>query len=243
MKLIKFENYNKMEDVMYYLGSNAVLKMNTNLYTGSEKYGRKSYHQEIQYYNEKIKEKVVNIKRNFDYFLSIENLKPINHIKEYIMIRQQDIFLLRRVMNKVFELYDSEFDNMYVKKGGNITLRNKFSPIEYSGLSQGKYLVFAPDLTEAMNGEKIPCIRVNLSSPDNFVYMPINKYTGLLETINKADLFGYAQNMMSYFGRPENGTNLFDISGSQDLEDTIIARKGRKITPRVSGGTKLEELE
>lgn len=246
MQELQFENYNKMEDIMYYLGPNAVLKMNISMYQSSEKYGRRSYHQELQYYNEKIGQKVVNVKRSFDYFATIENLKPVNHMKEYIMIRQQDIFLLRRVMDSVFKLFNDEFDNLFGKKNGNVILRNKIKPIEFSGLSLGKYLVFAPDIMESMNGDKTACIRMNLSSPDNYVLMNLSKYSGLLECINNMDMFAYAQGMMSYFGRPKYGTNLYDFTASQDIEDTVVARSGRKIQSKSNKSyfaNKMTELE
>lgn len=229
MQELKFENYNKIEDIMYFLGQNAVLKMNLSMYQNSERYGRRSYHQEIQYYNQKAGEKVVNIKRSFDYFASIENLKPVGRMKEYIIIRQQDIFLLRKVMNSVFDLFNKEFDNMFVKKNGVVTLRNKITPIEFSGLSLGKYLIFSPAIMEKASGEKVGCIQLSLSSPDNSVLMSISKYSGFLECINNMDMFSYAQGMLSYIGRPEYGTNMYDFAASQDVEDTVVARKGRKI--------------
>jgi hypothetical protein len=243
---LNFENYNKVEDIVYYLGTNAVLKMNLSLYQNSEKYGRKSYHQEIQYYNEKMGEKVVNIKRSFDYYASIENLKPVDHMKEYIIIRQQDIFLLRKVVNSVFELFNNEFDNLFGKRNGVVTLRNKIKPIEFSGLSLGKYLVFAPDIMENINGERSGCIRMNLSSPNNFVLMSLSKFSGFLECINNMDMFSYAQEMLSYFGRPKYGTNLYDFTASQDIDDETVARKGRKIQAKSSKSyfaNKINELE
>jgi hypothetical protein len=216
------------------------------MYSSSEKYGRKSYHQEIQYYNDKIGEKVINIKRSFDYFATIENLKAVNSIKQYIMIRQQDILLLRKVMNSVFDMFNKEFDNMFVKKGGVVTLRNKITPVEFTGLNLGKYLVFSPDIMDTANGEKIGCIRMNLSSPNNFVLMPISKYSGLLECINNMDMFSYAQGMLSYFGRPNYGTNMYDFTDSQEIEDSVVARSGRKIQAKSNKSyfaNKMAEIE
>jgi hypothetical protein len=229
MQDLKFENYNKIEDIIYYLGPNAVLKMNLNLYSNSEKYGRRSYHQELEYYNTKAAEKVVNLKRSFDYFATIENLKAVNSIKEYIMIRQQDILLLRKVVNSVFDIFNDQFDNMFGKKNGVVTLRNKIKPIQFDGLSLGKYLVFTPDINERTNGEKEACIRMNLSSPTNFVLMNQSKLSGFLECLNNMDMFGYAQSMLNYFGRPAYGTNLYDMTNNQDIEDNVVAQKGRVI--------------
>lgn len=242
-----FENYNKMEDNIMYLGSNAILKMNVNLYNQSEKYGRRSYHQEVQYYNEKIGQKTIILKRSFDYFATIENLKPVDHIKEYIMLRQQDIFLLRKVVNSVYEKYIENFDNIFTRKGGIVTIK-KTLPIELGDLTRGKYLVFIPDIIEGMSGEKTPAIRINLSSPTNYVLMGINNFYGFIETMNNMDMFGYAQTMLSYFGKPSFGTNLYDFSNKQDIEDTVIAKKGRVVQASKPKGKsyfaqKMEELE
>jgi len=242
---IKYGSYNKVEDTIYYLGSNAVLKMNVSLYTNSEKYGRRSYYQELQYYNEKVGEKVINIKRNFDFFASIENLKPINGKKEYIMLHQHDIFLLRRTLNQLFKMFNEEFDNMFVKRNGIVTIRNKIKPIEVSGLALGKYLVFSPDISEFANGDRVACVRMNLASPHNAVLLTESKLCGFLECVNNMDMFGYAQNILNFHGRPAYGTNMYDMSSKQDIEDKVIAKPGRKIQTKAKSyfANKMAEIE
>lgn len=225
----KFENYNKSEDVIMFLGKNAVLKMNLNLYHSSEKNGRMSYHSEVRYYNEKIQERVVNLKRSFDYFMSIENIRPMNGRKEYIMIRQEDIYLLRKVLIKVYDHFYENFDSLFIKRKGIVCVDPNFKPIEYNGLPMGKYLIFAPDVTENINGEKVGCIRLSLSNPNNFVCMSLNKLSGFVESINNADMFLYAQNISCYVGNPGRGTNLFDMTSSQEIKDDSTGPSGRKL--------------
>lgn len=226
----KFENYNKIEDVMMFLGKNAVLKMNLNLFHSTEKNGRISYHSEVRYYNEKIQDRVVNIKRSFDYFMSIENIRPMNGEKQYIMIRQEDIFLLRRVLVKVYDYFYDNFDKLFVKRKNIVSVDPNFKPIEYNGLPMGKYLIFTPDVTENINGEKVGCIKLNLSSPNSFVCMSLNKLSGFVESISNADMFLYAQNMSNYMGNPGYGTNLFDMSSTQEIKDAAIGPSGRKLS-------------
>jgi len=231
-----FENYNKMEDIIMFLGKNACLKMNINLFHKSERIGRISYHSEVRYFNEKIGSSVINLKRSFDFFMSIENLKPINGEKQYIMIRQEDIYLLRKVLLQVYDYFNNSFDKIFVKHGNRVSVAPEFAkPVEYNGLPLGKYLIFTPDIIDSMDGTKHGCIRMNLSSPTSFVYMSLNKLSGLVETINNADMYLYAQNMSTYFGKPENGTNLFDMSAKQDAGSRIEATPGRMLKKKDDG--------
>ena len=247
MQELKFENYNKIEDTMIFLGKNTVLKMNLNLYQKSEKMGRSSYHKEIMYFNETIGEKVVNIKRSFDFFMSIENLKPVNGEKQFIMIRQEDIWLFRKVLHKVHEFFSENFAEIFTKRGKSVNIDPNIKPIEYNGLPMNKYLIFTPDVTETISGQTIGCIRMNLSSPTNYVLMSLNKLSGLLESINNADMYLYAQNMSTYMGRPIFGSGLFDMTSRQEIEDQTIAVPGRKVQPKGSGKSyfqnKMTELE
>lgn len=225
----KFENYKKMEDIIYYIGKNAVLKMNVNLFNNSEKMGRMSYHNELKYFNEKLGEKVINIKRSFDYFITIENLKPVNGCKKWIVIRQEDILLFRKVLNEVFNFFNDNFDTLFTKRGGVTRVSPSAKPYELNGLPMNNYLVFAPATYTELSNNVVAGIRMNLSSPDNYVYLSLNKLSGLVECINNADMFLYAQNMITYMGKPEFGTNMYDMTARQEIVDETVAKTGRLI--------------
>lgn len=226
--IYRFENYSKIEDLIYYIGPNVALKMIVNLYHNSEKIGRTSFYQEVRYHNTKVDDDVINIKRSFDYYASIENLVAKNGIKEKIMIRQQDIFAFRKVLNYVYDFFDKDFDKIFSKKDGKI-IAKKIKPIEFGGLALGKYFVFRPDVTEYANSELVPCIRMNLSDPTNVVYMPQSKFAGLVECFNNMDMFSYAQNMITYLGKPEAGTNMYDMTDKTASEGISGGISGRKI--------------
>ncbi len=89
------QQYEKISDTVMIVGYNMALKMNVNLYIYPDKYGRTSYHQEYEYYLPKAQQKVFSIKRNFDYYLSIENLRSLpNQEKDFIRISIQEMPLL-----------------------------------------------------------------------------------------------------------------------------------------------------
>lgn len=227
-KIYAFDNYSKIEDNIYYLGPNVVLKMIVNLYNNSEKYGRSSFYSEIRYHNVKMDDDVINIKRSFNYYATIENITARDGIKEQIMIRQQDIFAFRKVLNYVYDFLDKDFDKIFSKKNGKIYAK-KLKPIEFGGLALGKYFVFVPDVHETSTGELIACIKMSLSDALNNVYMSQSKFAGLVECFNNMDMFSYAQNMIAYLGKPEAGTNMYDMTDKTTHEGISGGVSGRKI--------------
>jgi hypothetical protein len=59
--------------------------------------------------------------------------------------------------------------------------------------------------------------------------MPQSKFAGLLECFNNMDMFAYAQNMVSYLGKPEAGTNMYDMTNKTAIEGISGGISGRKI--------------
>ena len=56
--------------------------------------------------------------------------------------------------------------------------------------------------------------------------MSQSKLAGLLECINNMDMFLYAQNMLNYFGKPNFGTNLYDMTAITSAANGGVEVKG-----------------
>lgn len=227
MQELTFENYNKISDVMMNLGKNANLLFTMRLYNDSEKFGRSYYHSEVQYFNESTGSKLINVKRKFDSYISFEQTHAVNGERGFVMIRNEDIRMLRKAVEDM-ELHVVEhFQDIYVSKNGSVHVRKVQNPIEISGLPLNKYLVFTPDIVENYNGSTSAAIRVTLGNPNLYVLMTLKKWSGLIECLNNANMFLYSQNASTYMGRPPFGTNMYDMTSKQGVEDNMVATKGR----------------
>lgn len=230
MPVIEFDDINKISSTIFWFGPNTVLRINAALWTNSAKYGRRSYHREVRYYNEKVGKQLVNINLDIDAYATIEQLKPTDKSeKAFIKLRSSDIFTLRTAVETMYRLLDKEFTNLFKMKNGKPVIAKKIKPIELSCSNAMNYLVFSPDIIEAKNNSCKGGIRLNLSSNTNYILMDMNKLLELRETLNLINLPMYGQMLINYIGRPNFGTNLFQFGDDGEGEGTVSGQKGRTL--------------
>ena len=207
--------YDKIQDKLMFLGANAILNINLLLYSYSEKYGRQYYYREMQYISEKAGKPVRKISRDYDIYLSIENIKPINGYKEFIAIRAKDIEFMRMTLLPRLKSIIEHFDEVYQNRGNKLYVSDTIKPFE---IDMGtKILIFAPGLYKSYNEEVTPCIDIFLNgSKDNVVNMSFNKVYELMYLIESIQLHNYAASMLSYLGRPPMETNMIDMTHLQE---------------------------
>lgn len=241
------QQYEKISDTVMIIGYNVVLKMNVNLYTYPDKYGRTSYHQEYEYYLQKAQQRVFSIKRNFDYYLSIENLRSYpGQEKDYIRISIQEMPLLIHTLNQVSRwIVDEQFENLFVYKDGKLIIMNRPDPIILDNLPLKKYIKFEPSIFESNEGTRYRTIRMYLNSETNFVEIFDTKFLGFKYAVENINLFESAQMMINYIQRPDLGTNLYDINNQFEEQEEInpIMKDGRKPASNKSYFDKIKELE
>lgn len=116
----RFMLYNKISDPIMYLGSNGIIRMNLNLYSNSERYGRRYYYSEIGYTASDGYESR-KISRDFDSYLSIENLKPINGKKAFIIVRSGDLEKMRLFIGPKLEYWATHCNELFeVRSNGKL---------------------------------------------------------------------------------------------------------------------------
>lgn len=177
-----------------------------------------SVHREIEYNSTKFDKTMKNINLSPSYFLTIENTKPSQSgEKAYIIILPEDRPIVVRALKHAYDEYNQNFSKIYAKRKGMLIKYGKTNPIEISDLSMGKYLMIIFDIIENQNGETIPGFRINLSSEKNYVVLTEKKFLAFIDCLDKMDMFSYAMDLLNYVGRPELGTNLFNMN-SDSLE-------------------------
>lgn len=231
--IIRFDQYNKIVDDVYLLGHNAILKMNVQLNYNTDNYGKVPYHKEFEYFDQSSGSNMITMRRTFDYYLSIENLRPPDSgQKEFIRIGQPEIMLIRGGLSSAVRWFtEVEFANLYVKKKEKLILARKVDPIEMNQLPMGKYIVLEPTILE-YNDIQSPGVKMYLSSVTNYVEMNLSRFMGFVQLMNDINIFMSAQNMLSYFGRPEFGSNMYSFknqNATSEPEEKVTAKPGRQI--------------
>ena len=231
---IRFDQYDKISDDVYQISYNIILRFNVNLSRTSETYGRQFYHKEFEYETKNSNYPVMSIKRSFDYYLSIENVKvnETTNTKEFIRIGVEEIMLLRQILNQAAEWFTSrEYKDLYVIHNNQLIVTSKIEPLVIDHLPMDKYIAIEP-WTCIISEEQIPGVRLYLSDKNNYADIPINKFMGFVYTINGINMYQSAQLMLSYIGRPEFGFNMTSYvkdNINTSSEETVTGRTGRYI--------------
>jgi len=253
MEVIKFmhQQYEKISDDVYYIGNNAVLKFNVSLAHKAEDGTRYPYHKEYEYSSSKysnIDYNLVTMKRNFDYFISIENAKKTDsNDKEYIMIRIEDMYYVLNQLKMAYRWFtDKEFINLYKyddKK--KMIIFNRPDSICISNLAMDKYIKLDPIVLEYSNGVQQGGIRMTLSNEGNYVDIGIPKFEGLLYTLSTFNMYECAQNVINYLQRPELGTNSYKFNNAQDTSNSGYVEGGnnRQIKANSKGKSFFDKMD
>lgn len=221
--------YEKISDMVYVIANRVVLKMNVSLsyYTNDNK--RINYHREVEYPSQKINSNLINIKRQFDYYLSIEHTVD----KSYIRIGITEMMKIQQALHEAYKFFsDKIYANLYAKKDGELILYMNPNPIVITDLPQGKYLQFEPCVYIDFRGESQRGLRMYLSSKDSYCDISINRLEGLIYIMDNFNLFQSGQIMLNYFGRPDFGTNLWSFDKEPDTEEdaNFSGKDGREVT-------------
>ena len=220
---IQYGEYEKISDDLFFLDYNTVLKFNVNFNHKNKDGDRVGFHSEVQYNSAKYNQSVINIKRRFDYFLSIENFKPskLTGQKEFIMIGLKDILALRMQLNKVYKWFtSSSFKDLYAldKKNNKLVILGGVEPIILDRLAMSKFLQFEPIVYDFENSSCMG-VRISLSSPSNYCDISIDTFMGLKYLIDSINMYESAQLLLNYIQRPAFGTNLFTFDNDIPAEN------------------------
>lgn len=221
--LFRQVDYDKISDDLCMLGFNTVLRFNVILSKSTQDGKRYHFHHEYEYDTNKYTDtkNLITIRRQFDYYLSIENFRQ-NEFgqKEFIMIRIQDILYVREQLKKATEWFrSSEYANLYGMKGNMTILLRTVEPIHILGLAGDKYISLEPCVISYEEGKSISGIRMFLSSNNNYIDMSVDKFMGVVYLIDSINMYESAQLLINYLQRPEYGTNLHSFGNNKNVSE------------------------
>lgn len=242
--MIDRSKYEKITDDIMIIANRVVLRMNVGLSYYIKDNKRINFHREVEYYSQKANKNLINIKRHFDYYLSIEH--TIN--KDFIRIGLSDIVKLRYALDEAYKFFtDPKYTNIYAKKDGEIILYKKVDPIIITNLTMDKYLQFEPCVYIDMRGETQRGLRMFLSSSSSYCDISIRNLEAFKYVIDSINLFESAQQMLNYIERPDFGSNLYTFNTEPEDEEELDfkGKEGREITSKknISFFDKMRSLE
>lgn len=217
MDTFSYVYYDRLSDDLLYLGNSTILRFNVNLARVSSKDGTKvSYHKEYKYPVSKYTDQdfAMTMRRSFDFYLSIDKTDAR---ESSIMIRVQDILLLRMRLKEVSTWFSDGTFNI-IK--GDIKIVKPPNSIVVGGLAENKMMMFDPVVIVWENSNtQQEGVRLTLTESNTYVDMSVDKFFGFLYLIDTIDMYGAAQTLINYLGRPEYGTNLVEFQDNRYLMD------------------------
>ncbi len=239
--MIDYGKYEKISDNIMIIANRVILKMNVGLSYYINENKRINFHREVEYYSQKANKNLINIKRQFDYYLSIEHTET----KDFIRIGITDIIKLRYALDEAYKFFtDPRYSNIYAKKDGELIMLSRPSPIIISGLSMDKYLQFEPCIFVNFRGESERGLRMFLSSSNTYCDISINRLEGFKYIIDSINLFEAAQNMINYIERPERGYNLYTFNTEPDnMDRDFEGQEGRKVESKKSNLSYFDKMK
>lgn len=242
-----FFQIDKISDDVYAIAQNLVLRFSVSLAKLANG-KRHCFHKEFEYpvYNVDDQKSLVTIKRNFDYFLSIENIqKEPGRDKLYIRIGPPEFTLVKRGLDTVVSWFtDKEYAKLYAFDKGKLVLTNPIPDYTVIGLPMGKYIKFEPAIIDKgiAKADKSPGVRIYWSDPSYFVEISLEKFMGLHYTFSCFNMYMAAVALLNYVERPEFGTNRTNIeptykasTQSEEGRQGASGIQGRHVNPK---GTK-----
>lgn len=216
---IMFDDYDKISDDIIYLGSKLYLRMNVSLSNKYEKDGsfyRQPFHKEFKYDSKYSQNKLITVRRSFDYFLTFDKVDT----KISISIRVQDMILLRTKLEQVSSWFND--DTFAIKNNQMIVYKSK-QPIIIDQLLFDKFIQFDPIvIIWEQTGQQQPGVRITIGDQNisDFSDITIDKFFGLLYIIQTINMYQSAQILINYLQRPDFGTNLYEFEENSFLQES-----------------------
>ena len=207
------DKYNKIIDNVYNICYGLSIKMIVLLARKQSDGTRYSYHHEYEYrmgrYNV---ENLRTIKREFDYFLSLEINNPYDMIKESIRIYPQDILPIKQQLIHLYSKFFNYFNSNIGDQYGTLNIKNLV--IDLVAL-----------VLERDNGDTYNGIRMYFPDYGTYFDVSLERFSGLAYTLDCINMYEAAQNMINYFGYPEYGYNLTNYTNNNGRMDEIYEEK------------------
>jgi hypothetical protein len=163
---------------------------------------------ETDFYSNSADRRMVNIKLNYRYFLSLETIGKENTKREYLIINDSDVFQFREALRGLHtELTASD---LYAEREGKLTMVRDSPSFGVRLAFKNKVVFHASTITDSEDFKR-PGALMYINSKDLVIPLSVRDVEGLLYQFETINLYQMAQELVNYFGRPADGTNRFKV--------------------------------
>ena len=209
MEPIHFTDYDKISDTLMYFSQDVILKFNVNLSKVGKNRKRTPFHTEYAYQSSKSGYKAYSIKRQFNCFFTIDNVKSF---EDNVMIRPQDVVLLQMVLRNQVLPWIMGSSRIYgFDDNERLILKGKFTKVDFP-LSEYKYIAFLPIVIDYSDNTSKEGIRIIINRSDNIVDININQFLEFYYYISNVDMYSAACSLMNYVKMGPYGENMTDTT-------------------------------
>ena len=215
-------DYDRISDKVMWLGFGATLNFNIDLYymkkdlNTNEKI-KENFHREYLYkLNPNDISYRVKIIRDFTYYFTIE--LSTKDVKDRVVIGPDQIYFVIFNLKKVLQWFIGEdgIVTVFSRKDGKLFIPTHPEPIRIN-LAFGNYIEFEPAI-DMCNGHETIGVRAFLNNDSTFFFINSDTLFSLYHMLSTCNMYGLAQNMLNYIGRPEYGTNSYNIMTGENKQ-------------------------
>lgn len=231
----RFGMFSKLQDPIMYLGYGnrmAVLSVVLNMMNKTLQGEPKYFYSEVQYFSSYLNCETRKIKRDINVYVTLENVKPIDGLIEYVALKPKDLEFMKFSLIPYLErIFAEDYDQIYyIDAAGHYCIH------EYKQLSikvGQKELIFMPGYVPIYNepGKYDAGIDMYLNSYGNMISMIWDQVFGLIYFLKTFDIYSYGANMLAFMQRPPEGTNRYNLHNSEvehSVKDYINEREDQR---------------
>ena len=208
-------DYDRISDKVMWLGFGATLNFNVDLFfkrkdNVSKENIKENFHREFLYkLNQDDGTYRVKILRDFNYYFTIEY--NLNNIKERATIGPDQIYFFIFNLKKVMQWFIGEngINTIFSKKDGKLFIPTHPEPIKINLAFDG-YIEFEPAI-DSSSGYEVIGVKCYLNNDGIFFFMNSDTLFSLYHMVSTCNMYSLAQNILNYIGRPEYGTNSYNM--------------------------------
>lgn len=237
-------DYDRITDKVMWLGFNTALNFNVDLFfqrkdNRTMEKTKENFHREYLYKMNADDPYRVKIIRDFTYYFTIEY--NTRDIKERAVIGTEQIYFFIFNLKKVMQWFIGEggINTIFLKrKDGKLFIPTHPEPIR-TNLAFGNYIEFEPAI-DIINGYETIGVKTYLNSDGVFFFMTSDILFSLYHMVSTCNMYALAQNMLNYIGRPEYGTNSYNLYTGEGNNQQNKYNNKKSFFDRV--GAKSEEI-
>ena len=110
-------------------------------------------------------------------------------------------------------------NTIFSKKNGKLFIPTHPEPIKIN-LAFGTYIEFEPAI-DSSSGYEVIGVKCYLNSDGVFFFMNSDSLFSLFHMVSTCNMYSLAQNILNYIGRPEYGTNSYNMNNITDNKSQV----------------------